>query len=59
MRLACNVPRTTHRYLIEAISECLHLKVMLASRLVKFLKALKGSDKIGIRMLARLHWGTK
>ena len=52
MRLACNVPRTTHRYLIEAMSGCLHLKVMLASRLVKFLKALKGSDKMGIRLLA-------
>ena len=52
MRLACNVPRTTHRYLIEAISDCLHLKVMLASRLVKFHNALKGSDKMGIRLLA-------
>ena len=51
MRLACNVPRTTHRYLIETISNCLHLQVMLASRLVRFLTALKDSNKIGIRFL--------
>ena len=42
------VPRTTHRYLIESISGQLHLKVMLASRLVKFL----GSLKWGVRFLA-------
>ena len=52
MRLACKVPWTTHRYLIEGITNCLHLKVMLASRLVKFLGSLKGSNKLGIRLLA-------
>ena len=26
-----NVPRDTHRYLIESISQCLHVKTMLAS----------------------------
>ena len=45
-RLACKVPWTTHRYLIEFISNCLHLKVMLSSRLVKFLRELKGSSKL-------------
>ena len=52
IRLACHVPWTTHRYLIEGVSGCLHLKVMLASRLVKFLGSLKGSSKMGIRLLA-------
>ena len=52
MRLACNVPRTTHRYLIESITSQLHLQVMLASRFVKFLGSLKGSSKLGIRFLA-------
>ena len=52
MRLACRVPLTTHRYLVESISGCLHLQVMLASRLVKFLGSLKGSNKLGIRLLA-------
>ena len=30
------VHRQTHRYLIEELSECLHPKVLMASRLVKF-----------------------
>ena len=54
MRLACNVPRTTHRYLIESISSQLHLQVMLSSRYVKFLGSLKKSNKLGIRFLARI-----
>ena len=52
MRLACKVPWTTHRYLVEAITNTMHPKVMLASRLVKFLESLKGSSKLGIRLLA-------
>ena len=52
MRLACKVPWTTHRYLVESITNCLHLKVMLASRLIKFLGSLKSSCKLGIRFLA-------
>ena len=51
-RLACKVPWTTHRYLIECISNCLHLMVMLASRLMKFLGSLQGRSKLGIRLLA-------
>ena len=51
MRHACNVPRTTHRYLIETISDCLPFQVMQASRLVRFMTALKGSNKMGIRLL--------
>ena len=43
MRITFKVPRTTHRYLIESISGQLHLKVMLASRLIKFLGSLKTS----------------
>jgi hypothetical protein len=52
MSLACKVPWTTHMYLIKCISNCVHLKVMLASRLVKFLGSLKRSSKLGIRLLA-------
>ena len=54
VRLAWNVPRTTHRYLIEGISGCLHPKVMLASRLVKFVEQLRSSSKMGVRVLASL-----
>ena len=52
MRITFSVPRTTHRYLIESISGQLHLKVMLASRLIKFLESLKTSSKLGVRFLA-------
>ena len=54
VRLAWNVPRTTHRYLIEGISGCLHPKVMLASRQVKFREQLLSSCKMGVRVLASL-----
>ena len=52
MRLTFKLPWTTHRYLIESLSGHLHLKVMLASRLVRFLDSLKKSSNLGIRFLA-------
>ena len=52
MRLTFKLPWKTHRYLIESLSGHLHLKVMLASRLVRFLDSLKKSSKLGIRFLA-------
>ena len=54
VRLAWKVPYRTHRYLIEGISGCLHPKVMLASRHVKFMEQLKSSSKMGVRVLASL-----
>ena len=55
LRMARNVPpRTTHRYLIEGISDCLHTKAMLASGLVKFAQQLRSSTKMGVRVLASL-----
>ena len=33
IRILFNVPRDTHRYLIESFSQCLHVKSMLASSL--------------------------
>ena len=52
VRLACNVPFTTHRYLIEPISQSMHLKVMLASRYVNFVRSLTSSPKYAVRVLA-------
>ena len=40
-RLAFQVPSNTHSYIIEGISGCLHPKVMLASRHIKFAEQLK------------------
>jgi len=36
-----NVPRDAHRYLIESISQCLHVKTMLASRCVSFYETIE------------------
>ena len=57
VRLAWNVPNTTHRYLIEPLSETLHPKVMLSSRYVSFVKSLSSSPKYVIRVLASLCIG--
>ena len=57
MRLTYKLPWTTHRYLIETISGHLHLKVMLASRLVRFLDSLKKCNKLGVRFLAGISEG--
>ena len=54
MRIVFKLDRTTHRYLIETISNSLHPKVMLASRYIKFHEALKKSDKLGVRILATI-----
>ena len=46
---------STHRYLIEHVSGCLHPRVMLASRLVTFHKSLVTSNKFPVRFLSRLN----
>ena len=54
VRNVFNLPFTTHRYLIEPISACLHPKVFLSSRYVKFLNSLTTSHKVSVRFLANL-----
>ena len=49
-----NVPYTTHRYLIEPLSDCPHPKTMLSSRYVKFTQSLVASTKPSVCYLARL-----
>ena len=49
-----NVPYTTHRYLIEPMSDCPHPKTMLSSRYVKFAQSLVSSSKPSVSYLARL-----
>ena len=46
---------STHRYLIEHVSGCLHPQVMLSSRLVTFYKSLINTTKFPVRFLARLN----
>ena len=54
IRILFNVPRDTHRYLIESISQCLHVKTMLASRCLSFYETIEASSKRCIRFLSNL-----
>ena len=54
IRNILHVDRCTHRYMIEPMSEVMHLKTMLASRFVSFHDSLINSKKFSIRFLARL-----
>ena len=55
VRNTFQVPRNTHRYLIEVISRSTHPKVFLSSRFVKFKESLNNCHKISIRILAKLY----
>ena len=52
VKVVFNLPRATHRYFIEPISENHHLKTMLCSRFVSFFHSLPKSNKIAIRLLS-------
>ena len=54
IRKALRLPNTTHRYLIEPLSGCIHPKVMLSSRLAKFRDTMMNSNKLMIRLLVKL-----
>ena len=54
IRNILKVDRCTHRYLIEPISEALHLKTLLAGRLISFHKSLIATSKFPVRFLAKL-----
>ena len=49
-----NVDMCTHRYLLEPMSNTLHLKTMIASRFVTFHSSLRNSSKFPVRFLANL-----
>ena len=48
------VPRDTHTYLIESISQCLHVKTTLARRCVSYYETIEASSKLCIRFLSNL-----
>ena len=54
VRNVFSIPFTTHRYLIEPLSACMHPKTMLTSRYVKFLGSLMSSTKNSVRFLVNL-----
>ena len=55
IRQILRVDRCTHRYLIEPLSKCFHLKTVVASRYITFYKTLLESKKKPVRYLARLN----
>ena len=57
VRQALRLPYTSHRYLIEPLSNCIHPKTMLSSRLVKFNSTLKLSSKPSVKLLSLLCQG--
>ena len=54
IRNVFNLPWTTHRYFIEAVSGTSHPKAMLCSRLVKFWEGLRTCKKGSVRYLVSL-----
>ena len=54
IRIAWDVPRTTHCHFIEPLCSSFHPKTMLCSRYVKFHKTLTNCKKSAVRVLAKL-----
>ena len=55
VRTTFSLPRDSHRYFIEPVSESSHVKVLLASRLVKFHKMMLQSKRSSIALLATMN----
>ena len=55
IRMIMNLDRCTHRYLVEPLSNALHLKTLLTSRFITFHQSLITSPKLPVRFLARLY----
>ena len=54
VRIAFDIPCTSHRYLMEPLSKSPHPKTMLSSRLVKFQNSLCSSSKKEVYLLGNL-----
>ena len=59
IRNILRLPRTTHRYFIEALSNSSHPKTLLCSCLVKFWQSLKVSKKDSVRYLVNLVYNDR
>ena len=51
MRLMLDVPRDTHRYLIEPLSKTNHVKSFLINRFLSFLQQIRNSSKAASKFL--------
>ena len=51
VRMTFDIPRNSHKYLIEPISQNSHLKIKLVKRFINFAKTLSKCDKPHIKYL--------
>ena len=51
MRLMLDVPRETHRYLIEPLSNTIHIKTVLIKRFLTFAEQIRKSNKAASKLL--------
>ena len=51
MRLMLDIPRESHRYLIEPLSKEKHIKPILIKRFLSFLEQIKRSNKSATKLL--------
>ena len=55
VKITFNLPRESHRYLIEPISQTSHLKMQLVKKFIKFSTTLSTCDKPHIRYLQNIQ----
>ena len=54
IRMILKIPPLTHNYLIESLSNCFHVKVMLAARYIQFHESLQNNKKSIVRFLCSM-----
>ena len=54
IRICFNIPRASHRYLIQDLIDYPHPKIMMCSRFVKFHKTISDCKKMSIRTIAKI-----
>ena len=54
MRIGFSIPRNSHRYFIEELTDSYHPKVLLSSRFIKFQESVLKCSKPSVRLLGHL-----
>ena len=54
-RIILKFSNLSHRYLIEPLTDCIHLKVIMCSHFVKFHQSLLNSNKKILRLISNLN----
>ena len=59
VRNVFKLPRTTHRYLLETLTDIPHLFVQLLARYVTFVKSMLSNDAFEVRFLSNLAFNDR